>query len=51
MNIGRTGDIVAPEANSTSIKNLIGHSSFLTTEKIYSHKYVEELRKAIKLIE
>ena len=39
------------EANSTSIKNLIGHSSFLTTEKIYSHKDVEELRKAIKLIE
>ena len=39
------------EANSTSIKNLIGHSSFLTTEKIYTHKNVEELRKAIKLIE
>ena len=39
------------EANSTSIKNLIGHSNFLTTEKIYSHKDVEELRKAIKLIE
>ncbi|MCP1223894.1 tyrosine-type recombinase/integrase [Sebaldella sp. S0638] len=38
------------EANSTSIKNLIGHSNFLTTEKIYSHKDVEELRKAIKLI-
>ncbi len=39
------------EANSTSIKNLIGHSNFLTTEKIYSHKDVEELRKAIELIE
>ena len=39
------------EANSTSIKNLIGHSRFLTTEKIYTHKNVEELRKAIKLIE
>ncbi len=39
------------KANSTSIKNLIGHNSFLITEKIYSHKDVEELRKAIKLID
>ena len=38
------------EANSTSIKKLIGHSSFITTEKIYTHKDVEELRKAIDLI-
>lgn len=39
------------EANSTSIKKLIGHSNFITTEKIYTHKDVEELRKAINLID
>lgn len=38
------------EANRTSIKDLIGHSSFMTTEKIYTHKDIEELRKAINLI-
>lgn len=38
------------EANQTSIKKLIGHSSFLTTEKIYTHKDIEELRKAIDLL-
>lgn len=38
------------EANSTSIKKLIGHSSFITTEKIYTHKDIEELRKAVELI-
>ena len=38
------------EANATSIKKLIGHSSFITTEKIYTHKDKEELRKAIDLI-
>ena len=38
------------EANATSIKKLIGHSSFTTTEKIYTHKDKEELRKAIDLI-
>jgi len=38
------------EANSTSIKNLIGHNSFITTEIIYTHKDIEELRKAIDLI-
>lgn len=38
------------EANPTSIKKLIGHSSYITTEKIYTHKDVEELRKAIELI-
>jgi len=37
-------------ANSTSIKNLIGHNSFITTEKTYTHKDIEELRKAIDLI-
>ena len=38
------------EANSTSIMKLIGHSSFDITEKIYTHKDIEELRKAIELI-
>lgn len=38
------------EANPTSIKKLIGHNSFITTEKIYTHKDIEELRKAIELI-
>lgn len=34
-------------ANSTSIKKLIGHSSYATTEKIYTHKDVAQLRRAI----
>lgn len=38
------------EANPTTIKNIIGHSSFETTEKIYTHKDIEELKKAIDLI-
>lgn len=38
------------DANPTSIKKLIGHSSFTTTEKIYTHKDIEELRKAVELI-
>lgn len=37
-------------ANPTSIKKIIGHSSFATTEKIYTHKDIEELRKAVELI-
>jgi integrase len=38
------------DANETSIKKLIGHNSFITTEKIYTHKDIDELRKAIELI-
>lgn len=38
------------DANPTAIKKLIGHNSFTTTEKIYTHKDIEELRKAIELI-
>lgn len=38
-------------ANSTAIKKMIGHESFITTEKIYTHKDVEELRKNIELID
>lgn len=38
------------DANKTSIKKLIGHSSYATTEKIYTHKDIDELRKAIELI-
>lgn len=37
-------------ANKTAIKKIIGHSSYATTEKIYTHKDIEELRKAIDLI-
>lgn len=37
-------------ANPTSIKNIVGHSSFTTTEKTYTHKDIEELRKAIDMI-
>lgn len=39
------------EANSTSIKTLIGHSSFKMTEKIYTKKSISELRKAIEKME
>ena len=38
------------DANPTSIKKLAGHENFNTTEKIYTHKDIEELRKAIELI-
>jgi len=38
------------DANSTSIIKLIGHSDFSTTENIYTHKDIEELRKAINLL-
>lgn len=37
-------------ADSTSIKRLVGHSSDNVTEKIYTHKDIEQLRKAIQLI-
>lgn len=37
-------------ANRESIKKIIGHSSFSTTERIYTHKGIEELRKAIESI-
>lgn len=38
------------DANSTSIIKLIGHSDFSTTENIYTHKDIEELRKAVNLL-
>ncbi|MDU1911950.1 tyrosine-type recombinase/integrase [Fusobacterium sp.] len=37
-------------ANSTAIKKMIGHESYITTEKIYTHKDIEELRKNVELI-
>ncbi|NFO89189.1 site-specific integrase [Clostridium botulinum] len=37
-------------ANPTSIKKIIGHSSYATTEKIYTHKDIDELKKAIDMI-
>ena len=38
------------DANPTSIKSIIGHSNFETTEKIYTHKDIEELKKAVDKI-
>lgn len=38
-------------ANSTSIRKLIGHASYLTTEKIYTHKDLMQLRLAISMLE
>lgn len=38
-------------ANSTSIIKLIGHTDFKTTENIYTHKDIEELRKAVDLLQ
>ena len=37
-------------ANSTSIIKLIGHSDFSMTENVYTHKDIEELRKAVNLL-
>lgn len=37
-------------ANSTSITKLIGHSDFSITENVYTHKDIEELRKAVDLL-
>ena len=37
-------------ANSTSIIKLIGHTDFKTTEEIYTHKDIEQLRKAVNLL-
>lgn len=38
------------DANSTAIKNIIGHSNFDLTEQVYTHKSIEELKKAIEKI-
>ena len=38
------------DANKTAIAKIIGHSNYETTEKIYTHKDIEELKKAIDLI-
>lgn len=37
-------------ANSTSIIKLIGHTDFKMTEEVYTHKDIEELRKAVNLL-
>lgn len=37
-------------ANKTSIKDIIGHSTVAMHEKVYTHKDIEELRKAIDLV-
>lgn len=38
------------DVNATAIKKLIGHSSFEITEKIYTHKNIDELKKAVEKI-
>lgn len=38
------------DANKTAIKNIIGHSDYGITEKIYTHKDIEELKKAVDLL-
>ena len=38
------------DANKVSIAKIIGHSNYDMTEKIYTHKDIEELKKAIDLI-
>lgn len=37
-------------ANKTSIKRIVGHASRDVTSKVYTHKDIEQLRKAIELI-
>lgn len=38
------------EANTTAIKKMMGHTKYSLTESIYTHKDVEEIRKAVELI-
>lgn len=37
-------------ANKVSIQRIMGHASKDVTDKIYTHKYIEEVIKAIDLI-
>jgi len=37
-------------ANKLSIKRIMGHASSDITDKVYTHKDIEELKKAIDLI-
>lgn len=39
------------DANAASIAKLIGHTDYKITERVYTHKDIEELKKAIDLIE
>lgn len=38
------------EANPVSIKRLCGHSSYATTAQHYTHKTIDELKKAVNII-
>lgn len=38
------------DANRTAIKKMMGHTKYALTENVYTHKDVEELRKAVELI-
>ncbi|MGX8834344.1 tyrosine-type recombinase/integrase [Amedibacillus sp. YH-ame6] len=39
------------DANKTSIKKMIGHANYKTTEDTYIHKDIDELKKAIEKID
>lgn len=39
------------DANKTAITKLIGHTDFTMTENVYTHKDLEELRKAVNLLQ
>jgi integrase len=38
------------DANKVSIQRLVGHASQGVTDRVYTHKDMEQLRKAIELI-
>ncbi len=38
------------DANTTAIAKIIGHSNYGVTEKVYTHKDIEELKKAVDRI-
>jgi len=37
-------------ADTIALQKIIGHASYQTTANIYTHKDIEELKKAIDLI-
>ena len=36
------------DGNTTSIKEMIGHSSYALTEKVYTHKELDDLKKELE---
>ena len=37
-------------ANKVAIKKIGGHASYQTSEKVYTHKDIEDLKEAIELL-